>query len=99
MVGHSRLRGAEVEWSGYVGRVPCSSKSPKSTPQASQQAFSTSESAPAYFFERDCFVDSFWCAEFHKGLPPLCPRNKYRFRVKEMLTYPFQLFLGGLGGG
>ena len=45
-----------------VGRIPCSSKSSKSTPQASQQAFSTSESAPAYFFERDCFVDSFWGA-------------------------------------
>ena len=51
-----------VEWSGYIGRIPCSSKSSKSTPQASQPAFSTSESAPAYFFERDCFVDSFWGA-------------------------------------
>ena len=34
----------------------------KIDPQASQQAFSTSESAPAYLFERDCFVDSFWGA-------------------------------------
>merc|ERR1712086_418624 len=51
-----------VEWSGYVGRIPCSSKASKSTPQDSQPAFSTSESALAYLFERECFVDSFWGA-------------------------------------
>ena len=34
----------------------------KIDPQASQQASSSSESVPAYFFERDCFVDSLWGA-------------------------------------
>ena len=34
----------------------------KNDPQASQLVFSTSESDPAVFFARDCFVDSFWGA-------------------------------------
>ena len=46
-----------MEWSGWK-----SPKIIKIDPQASQPAFSTSESAPAYLFERDCFVDSFWGA-------------------------------------
>ena len=52
----------KLVYTPMLGSIRCSSKSSKSTPQASQQAFSTSESAPAYFFERDCFVDSFWGA-------------------------------------
>merc|ERR1712153_238129 len=68
---HGSREWSGVEWSGYIGRIPCSSKSSKSTPQASQPAFSTSDSAPAILFERDCFVDSFWGALWPDFRPSL----------------------------
>merc|ERR1712194_744286 len=75
-----------VEWSGYIGRIPCSSKSSKSPPQASQQAFWTSESAPAYLFDRDCFVDSFWGALWSEFGPFW---NGYGYKKQFQLPWIF----------